>query len=381
MSKTLMSVVFVLALLVLGYFIDPTTQNLVNNMIGKGETSHRAESKWKEEAPQRAESQPSASESGTAKGTMNKIITKRVVNVGVQDPSPPFYFQKDGKNMGFNSDFIKILFAQSEFGGPNKDMSFNIVGVDTYAQIPNQLLKNDSRGQPLADIIIDGLTFSDGDQKGVVYTRPYITDFGYSLIVQNKSQIKTVGDLDGKIVGILAGDPDVRAYVERALPRSKIVELSDESDADGNRTWISNFINEKRVDAIVYDYPFGVDEIAGTNLKFALTKMDGSNIQYTIGIRDGDREFMAALNSAIVKAMETPEYSDMIRKYFMSNKIAKADGASGAETIYTVKQGDTLSKIAISVYGDVGRYPVIQSRNNLPNPNLISVGQQLVIPK
>jgi nucleoid-associated protein YgaU len=46
-----------------------------------------------------------------------------------------------------------------------------------------------------------------------------------------------------------------------------------------------------------------------------------------------------------------------------------------------VVRGDTLSTIAQTQLGDKLRYPEIQSRNNLANPNFISVGQKLVIPK
>lgn len=57
-----------------------------------------------------------------------------------------------------------------------------------------------------------------------------------------------------------------------------------------------------------------------------------------------------------------------------------ARGETGAVTTYTVKRGDTLSKIAREVYGDPHKYPVIQNANNIKNPGQIWVGQVLVIP-
>lgn len=47
---------------------------------------------------------------------------------------------------------------------------------------------------------------------------------------------------------------------------------------------------------------------------------------------------------------------------------------------YTVQQGDTLYAIARREYGDGDLYPVIARQNQLPNPNLIVVGQELLIP-
>ena len=52
------------------------------------------------------------------------------------------------------------------------------------------------------------------------------------------------------------------------------------------------------------------------------------------------------------------------------------------EAKYTVKSGDTLSKIAKQHYGDAGKYMKIFDANKglLKDPDKIQVGQELVIP-
>ncbi|MBS1551626.1 MAG: LysM peptidoglycan-binding domain-containing protein [Bacteroidetes bacterium] len=47
---------------------------------------------------------------------------------------------------------------------------------------------------------------------------------------------------------------------------------------------------------------------------------------------------------------------------------------------YTVKSGDTLSKISKEFYGDAGKYMDIAKANNISNPDKINVGQELKIP-
>lgn len=59
---------------------------------------------------------------------------------------------------------------------------------------------------------------------------------------------------------------------------------------------------------------------------------------------------------------------------------AKGSVPSSGPTTYTVQRGDTLSKIARTVYGDPYQYPLIQQANNLANPGQIWVGQVLIIP-
>lgn len=313
--------------------------------------------------------------------TYQNIIEKGVVRVSVQSPSKPFFSVENGAAKGFNVEFMKLLFAQPEF---TKKVAKIVVDtdhhVDTYPAVPTQLTKNDSRGNPTVDIAIDGLTFADGDQPGVVYTVPYVSDFGYALITGPGSSIHSVEDLAGKRVGILAGDPDVKAYVQQNLPGAQFVELSDAS-TDGARDWINRAIKSGKVDALVYDYPFGVAEIAGTDLVFAISKLPQSDVRYKIGVRKGDLALMQNLNTAIARVKESPEYLDLLRKYFISSNIGRVTSASATETLYVVKPGDTLSILATRLLGNPKRYTEIETRNNLPNPNLIQVGQKLVIPK
>ncbi len=58
-------------------------------------------------------------------------------------------------------------------------------------------------------------------------------------------------------------------------------------------------------------------------------------------------------------------------------------GAGAGEARYTVKAGDTLSKIAKEMYGDASKWHAIHKANKdlIPNPDLIHPGQTLVIPE
>jgi nucleoid-associated protein YgaU len=62
--------------------------------------------------------------------------------------------------------------------------------------------------------------------------------------------------------------------------------------------------------------------------------------------------------------------------------VAQVSGAFPPSTLYEVKSGDTLSKIAKTVYGDANSYPTIFEANKpmLSDPNKIYPGQQLRIP-
>ena len=62
---------------------------------------------------------------------------------------------------------------------------------------------------------------------------------------------------------------------------------------------------------------------------------------------------------------------------------AAADGGVGAGgQTYTVKSGDTLSKISKQFYGDANEYMRIfyANRDKLRDPDMIQVGQELTVP-
>ena len=66
----------------------------------------------------------------------------------------------------------------------------------------------------------------------------------------------------------------------------------------------------------------------------------------------------------------------------VDDQLTVAQGAGPSSTLYEVKAGDTLSKIAKSVYGDANAYMKIFEANKpmLSDPNKIYPGQQLRVP-
>ena len=82
-----------------------------------------------------------------------------------------------------------------------------------------------------------------------------------------------------------------------------------------------------------------------------------------------------------------PNGDDIIADITVSQSAAQAAAVSGQPQgqggqSYTVKSGDTLSKISKQYYGDANEYMRIfyANRDKLRDPDKIQVGQQLTIP-
>lgn len=82
-----------------------------------------------------------------------------------------------------------------------------------------------------------------------------------------------------------------------------------------------------------------------------------------------------------IKAVDS-SYSDLSCDISVDSSIPAPAEASKAQK-YTVKSGDSLSKIAKQFYGDANQYMRIfeANRDQLDDPNKIDVGQELTIPK
>jgi LysM repeat protein len=99
----------------------------------------------------------------------------------------------------------------------------------------------------------------------------------------------------------------------------------------------------------------------------AKTSIDSNKIWDQIKLVDSD--YQQDLTAEITYATEP------------SAAAAAAPQSSSAQS-YTVRAGDTLSKIAKDHYGDASQYMKIfdANRDKLSDPNKIQVGQTLVIP-
>lgn len=98
-----------------------------------------------------------------------------------------------------------------------------------------------------------------------------------------------------------------------------------------------------------------------------------------------DRVYRAALNRAHQEGLSLEQVlARYLATYATKNETgaepAPAEIISAPAQTYTVQSGDTLTKIAKTVYGDPYKYPLIQQANNIDDAGRIWVGQVLTVP-
>ncbi len=83
-----------------------------------------------------------------------------------------------------------------------------------------------------------------------------------------------------------------------------------------------------------------------------------------------------------IKLVDQNYQQDLMAEMTYEAEAAAAAPSSSQTRTYTVKSGDTLSKIAKEYYGDASKYTKIfeANKDKLKDPNLIRPGQVLAIP-
>ena len=112
---------------------------------------------------------------------------------------------------------------------------------------------------------------------------------------------------------------------------------------------------------------------AGVNV-FGL-QVNGSQVSGTVGSGQERVKAVQAIQSVQMDA----QVNIQVNEGFADSA---ATTTTSAGRTYTVKAGDSLSKIAKEVYGDAGQWKKIHEANRaeVPNPDLIHPGQTLQLP-
>jgi nucleoid-associated protein YgaU len=100
-----------------------------------------------------------------------------------------------------------------------------------------------------------------------------------------------------------------------------------------------------------------------------------------VGIPKGNYDLIYEVNNAIDRFKATPQYADLMREYLASSSEIFTRPIAGRRT-YTVKAGDTLTRIAAAQLGEMGRWKEIWdlNRDRVANENLIYPRLVLLMP-
>jgi ABC-type amino acid transport substrate-binding protein len=186
------------------------------------------------------------------------------------------------------------------------------------------------------------------------------------------STFRSPADLAGKRVAIY-DDPAAERCVKENIPNARISKFS------GDDGWFEA-IERDQADALIYDYPFAAEEIK-KHPRTIIVKFNLNQSQYAVGIPEGNFDLIFEVNNAVDKFKATPQYGELMRDYLSNASELFMKPVPGRRT-YTVKAGDTLSRIAATELKDMNRWKEIWdlNRDRVANENLIYPRLVLLMP-
>lgn len=199
--------------------------------------------------------------------------------IGVKCDFPPFgYITAGGKNAGYDVEVART-FAKLAFG---KGSRVSFVCVTTPSRIPALQSKR-------VDIIISTLTYTKARAEVIDFSAPYYGATG-RLLVPNNSDIRRLGDLAGKTVATTRGSIYDR-WLKNCFKSTNVI-LTDSTSA----SYLA--VSQRRAAAFMFDDAFLVG-VAANDSNTKLTSHKFLDIPWGIGIRKGERDMRAWVNSRI----------------------------------------------------------------------------------
>jgi len=293
-------------------------------------------------------------------GVLARIRQNNVLRVGMEPDAPPLHFQNDRKQEdGFDFRLAGIV---AEALGVKK---VEVVEAD-YDELPEKLREG------AIDLIIAGYV-PDPSIKGIEWSDGYL-DFGLCMIVAEAMAFtyKTPADLAGKRVAIY-DDPAAERWVKANIPNARITKFS------GDNGWFEA-VDKGNADALIYDYPFAAVEIKD-HPRTVIVKYNLNESKYAVGIPAGNFDLRFEVNGALEKFKASPQYAELMKEYLASSSEVFMQPIAGRNT-YTVKAGDTLSKIAAARLGSADKWKDLWelNRDRVANENLIYPRLVLLLP-
>jgi ABC-type amino acid transport substrate-binding protein len=278
----------------------------------------------------------------------------------MEPDAPPLHFINDRKQEdGF--DFRLAGIVSAALGAKR----VQVVEAD-YEDLPDKLRDAE------IDLIMAGYV-PDPSIEGIDWSNGYL-DFGLCMIVHEGmvSTLRSPADLAGKRVAIY-DDPAAERWVKDNIPGARISKFS------GDDGWFEAVEND-RADALIYDYPFAAEEIKA-HPRTVIVKYNLNQSKYAVGIPKGNYDLIYEVNQALDRFKATPQYAELMREYLLSSSEVFTKPIAGRKT-YTVKSGDTLSRIAATQLGDMARWREIwdMNRERVANENLIYPRLVLLMP-
>lgn len=229
---------------------------------------------------------------------------KKEIVIGVDDKFAPMGF-RDEKNelVGFDIDYAKAAIEK--------------MGYTVKFQPIDWKTKETELSSGRIDLIWNGYTITEERKEKVLFTKPYLEN-AQVVVVLKDSEIHSLEDLEGKVVGLQALSSALDALNANPIA-SKVKNVTEFADNVLALTDLKNGrVDAVVIDEVVIDYYMAQEE--GT---FVILDEQLAPEQYGIGVKKENEALLNELQAALDELNEDGTAAEISKKWFGEDKILK----------------------------------------------------------
>ena len=230
----------------------------------------------------------------------SKVKSGGKLRVGAVDTSTLFcqLNEKDGRHRGFDAGLFQLL-ANYILGDP---MAYERTLVESKTR--ESVLQNDA-----VDAVFATYTITDERKKLISFAGPYYVGHQGILVMSNNSDIASVDDLAGKIVGVQEGSQQSKEeYISKYLSKAEVQMLG----ADGE---LRRALEQGRINAYVTDAALLKSDMVENPNKYKLAAEFGDPDPLGIGL-PLDSDGVAFVNDWLKKIEDAGLWTDLYKLFF-----------------------------------------------------------------
>lgn len=230
--------------------------------------------------------------------------SKKEIVIGVDDKFAPMGFRDENNELvGFDIDYAKAAIEK--------------MGYTVKFQPIDWKTKETELSSGRIDLIWNGYTITDERKEKVLFTKPYLEN-AQVVVTLIDSEIQSLEDLDGKVVGLQALSSALDALNANPIA-SKVKNVTEFADNVLALTDLKN----GRVDAVVIDEVVMNYYMAQEEGTFVILDEHLAPEQYGIGVKKGNEALLEELQAALDELNEDGTAAKISEEWFGEDKILK----------------------------------------------------------
>ncbi|MEZ3498018.1 glutamine ABC transporter substrate-binding protein GlnH [Pantoea sp. KPR_PJ] len=227
--------------------------------------------------------------------SLSSVAAEKKLIVATDTAFVPFEFKQGDKYVGFDVDLWDAIAKELKLDYTLKPMDFS--GIIPALQTRN------------IDLALAGITITDERKKAIEFSDGYYKSGLLVMVRNNENDIKSISDLNGKVVAVKSGT----GSVDYAKANIKTKDLRQFPNIDNAYMELGT----NRADAVLHDTPnilYFINTAGKGRFKAVGESIEAQ--QYGVAFPKGSDELREKVNGALKTLKENGTYNQIYKKWF-----------------------------------------------------------------